>query len=120
VDRPTTSSGPIALVLAPGSIGSGERSAVLTMPPGADVVRIQVDHDGPARQRYAVLVGTPDRERVWTELDLTTRAPGAKGVIVEIPVSSLPAGEYLLTLSGGATGARQLEAVADYSFRVRR
>lgn len=115
----TSTPGPITLVLAPGSAGSRDDSALLTMPQGDDVVRIQIDHDGPARERYAVLVGTSDRQRVWTELDMTARAPGAKGVILEIPVSSLPAGHYILTLSGGAQGAKRLEALADYTFRVR-
>jgi anti-sigma factor RsiW len=118
-DRHTTGSVPITLVLAPGSIGSGESRAVLTMPQGADVVRIQVDHEGAARERYAVLVGTPDRQRVWTELNMAARAAGAKSVILEIPASSLPPGDYVLTLSGGAMGVRRLEALADYSFRVR-
>jgi anti-sigma factor RsiW len=112
-------SGPIALALAPGSTASRDGHAMLTMPQGADFVLIQIDHEGPARERYAVIVSTPERQRVWTELNMTARAPGAKGVILEIPAASLPAGNYILTLSGGATEAKRLEAVADYSFRVR-
>ena len=113
-------SGPVALVLSPGSVGNREGAAVLTMPPGANVVNIQIDHDGPAHERYAVIVSTRARERVWTELNMAPRAPGAKGVVLQIPVESLPSGDYLVTLSGGALEARRLEALADYTVRVDR
>jgi len=112
-------SGPVALVLSPGSVGNHEGAAMLTMPPGAGVVRIQIDHDGTARERYAVIVSTRARERVWTELNMAPRAPGAKGVVLEIPAESLTSGDYLVTLSGGALQARRLEALADYTVRVK-
>jgi len=110
--------GPVALVLAPGSAGSGASNAVLRIPAGADSVHIQIDHAGAARERYAVVVVTRDGQRVWTELSMPPRAPGASGVILDVPAASLPAGEYLLTLSGGALRARRLDALADYTVRV--
>jgi anti-sigma factor RsiW len=111
----TTPAGPVDLVLAPGRDGS----AVLTISPNAEVVRIQIDHDGPVRERYAVIVATRDRHRVWTESSLAGRTPDAKSVILQMPAASLPMGEYLLTLSGGPLQARRLEFVADYTLRVR-
>jgi anti-sigma factor RsiW len=116
-DRLTvTPPGPVALVLAP---ASHESSALLTRTPGADYVRLQIDHDGPERERYAVIVSTRGRQRVWTEVNMAPRAQGAKGVILQIPADSLPAGDYLVTLSGGTLETRRLEPLADYSLRVR-
>jgi anti-sigma factor RsiW len=119
VSLTTTPAGPVDLVLAPGTASSRDGSAVLTLSPSAEAVRIQIDHDGPVRERYAVIVATRDRHRVWTESSLAGRTPTAKSVILQIPAASLPAGEYLLTLSGGPLQARRLEFVADYSLRVK-
>jgi hypothetical protein len=114
-----SATGPVALVLAPGSVASRDGGAMLVIPDGADVVRIQVDHDGPPRERYAVIVSTRSGLRVWAESKMAARAPDAKGVVCQIPAESLAPGDYLVTLSGGALQARRLQAVADYSLRVR-
>ena len=110
--------GSIDLALAPGSAGSRDSSAVFPMPPGAVVVRIQIDHEGAARERYAVILSSRGL-RVWAELNMAPRAPGAKGATLQIPTASLPAGEYHVTLSGGELQAKRLEPLADYSLRVR-
>jgi anti-sigma factor RsiW len=114
-----TPPGPVGLVLAPGSSGSRESTALLTKQAGSEYVRIQIDHDGSPRERYAVIVSTRDRVRVWTELNMAARAQGATGVILQMPADALPNGDYLITLSGGTLQARRLEPLADYTVRVR-
>jgi hypothetical protein len=110
--------GPVALVLAPGSASTRETSAMLTKPEGADVLRIQIDHHGSGYERYAVVI-TRERERIWAETAAAPRAPGASGTIVQFPAGTLAAGDYLVTLSGGAMQARKLQYIADYALRVR-
>lgn len=117
-DRPLAAS-PVALVLVPGSLRDPDAGAVLVLPAGAEGARIQMVYDGQGYPAYRAAIRTPEGREVWSQEDLAPTEPGARSVVIAVPARALPPGDYILTLSAGAGGARR-EDIADYSFRVAR
>jgi hypothetical protein len=111
--------GAIALVLLPGSLRSLEGGAVLSVPAGADAVRIQVNHEGEAHPAYRVVISTPEGQEVWSQGGLAPSETGARSVVVSVPARVLRPGDFVLSLAGREAGAGFTD-IAEYSFRVAR
>ena len=109
----------IALVLLPGSVRSPEGAAVLSVPAGADAVRIQVKHQGDPHPAYRVVISTPEGREVWSRGDLPPSQPGAPSLVVSLPAGALRPGDFVLTLSARQAGSG-FANIAEYSFRVAR
>ena len=106
--------------LTPGqvkSIGSREMT-VVEVPPGTDLVRLQLAIGEASAQSYHVSLFTDRGEEIFTEdgLQAELTATG-KFVSVNVPSSIFSRGDYRLKLSARTSG-NQLEEVASYSFRV--
>ena len=108
----------IAVVLSRGLVrGNEEGSKPLVIPPEVSQVRLEarVEVDYP---RYEAVLQTAESKRIWSKGDLEAQAfPGGKRVLLYIPSSLLPPGDYILTLRWLPT-AGSPETVAEYSFRV--
>ena len=108
----------IAVVLSRGLVrGNEEGSKPLVIPPEVSQVRLEarVEVDYP---RYEAVLQTAESKRIWSKGDLEAQAfPGGKRVLLYIPSSLLPPGDYILTLRWLPT-AGSPETVAEYSFRI--
>ena len=112
--RPTIYS----LLLSPTLMHGGDNPQTATIPPHTDVVRLQLKVEQENVRRFQVSVRTVEGRQVWQQ-QIKPRAGQAKTSIIsaQIPVSSLPGGDYILTLSA-ITPTGQPEEVNRYFFRV--
>lgn len=118
--RPEAETGGVfALILVPGSLRSLGDGATLSVPAGANDVRIRVDHEGASYAVYRAVLRTPEGREVWSESALKPIRPGSSAVEINVPTSVLTPGDYTLTLSAGAAPSA-MQDVADYTFRVSR
>lgn len=106
--------------LTPGQVKviGGREMTVVEVPPGTDLVRLQLAIGEASPQSYHVSLFTDKGEEIFTEdgLQAESTATG-KFVSVNVPSSILSRGDYRLKLSARLSGD-QLEEVATYSFRV--
>ncbi|MCM3871184.1 MAG: hypothetical protein ND895_10900 [Pyrinomonadaceae bacterium] len=112
--RPTIYS----LLLSPMLMRSSDSPQTARIPSQTDQVRLQMRVDQENARRFQVSVRTVEGRQVW-EQQIKPRAGRATTSIIsaQIPVSRLPVGDYILTLSAiNSTG--QPEEVNRYFFRV--
>lgn len=106
--------------LTPGQVKviGGREMSVVDVPPGTDLVRLQLAIGETSAQRYHISLFTDQRKEIFTEdgLQVESTATG-KFVSVNVPSSILSRGDYRLKLAARISGD-QLEEVASYSFRV--
>lgn len=117
--RAAKPSGAFALVLATGLARSADTGATLTVPAGADTVRIRIDFTGDLQPAYRVIIRTAEGREAWQASDLSVLQPGTRSVAVTVPSGALPKGDYILTLTSGARGASS-DPIAEYAFLVKR
>jgi anti-sigma factor RsiW len=109
----------VSLMLLPGlTRGPDQAGASVSLSPGARTLHLRLEHEGEARRVYAVSIRTPEEREVWSAARLSP-VPTGPAVVVDVPASTLAAGEYVVTLTGGDEDGRAT-VVAEYSFRVRR
>jgi hypothetical protein len=110
--------GTIALVLGPGLVrGTEEQSKPLVIPPNINQVRLEAPVQV-TYQHYEAILQTVEGNRVWSKKDLEAEAiAGSKRIVLHLPSSLLPPGDYILTIRGLQT-AGSPETVAEYTFRV--
>jgi hypothetical protein len=81
-------------------------------------VRLDLAWPADPQATYRATIQTPDRIEVWKAERLAADVRGARSVLVlRLPASALPPGDYILRLEARDPGAAW-ESVADYSFRV--
>ncbi len=107
----------IALTLRPGLIRSDESGTAVRVPRSAKTVRITIEYEGGIYQNYRVVIRTPEGREVWRAFASKPTKSDSRTVVASFPASALTQGDYILTLSGSATGGAQ-EDLGDYSFRV--
>jgi hypothetical protein len=88
------------------------------VPPGTDVVELQLDLPSDDYVSYGILVERNDGVQLHEERSLTARVIGGYRVIVTgVPASLLEPGDYQVIVRG-VTGQATLENVGRYEFRV--
>ena len=111
----------LAIELAPGSmtrdLGVAE-TKIFTIPADTDTVRLQLDLPQVEYPTYEAVVQNVNLGQVLTKKNLKAQSSnGRPTVLVEVPPSSLPRGDYRIKLDGVlATG--NVESVSTYFFRV--
>ena len=105
-----------AFLLAPGLVRGGGGMQMLRAGE-AESVRLQLLLEEAGYPRYAASIETPEGRAVFSRANLTpVPLKDARVVVLTVPVSALPPGDYIVRLSGA--GADGDESVADYSFRA--
>jgi hypothetical protein len=106
--------------LTPGQVKGigGREMTVVEVPPGPDLIRLQLAIGEASAQSYHVSLLTDKGEEIFTEdvLQAEYTATG-KFVSVNVPASILSHGDYRLKLAARISGD-QPEEVASYSLRV--
>jgi hypothetical protein len=109
-----------AFDLAGGAIRAGGSLPRVVVPAGAVVVELRVElaaNDYPA---YRAAVLDEDGKEVWSSSKLTAEEQGgAVAVLLPVPRTLLPAGDYQVKLSG-VPPSGDPEALGSYPFRVTR
>lgn len=89
----------------------------LKVPADAATVRLTIPFaPGTAYASYRAVVQSPEGKSYWAGTG-SWPPPGAKSMAIHVPASALPAGDYILSLTG-VTAAGNREPAADFSFRV--
>jgi hypothetical protein len=106
--------------LTPGQVKviGGREMSVVDVPPGTDLVRLQLAIGEGSAQSYHISLFTDKGEEIFTKDGLQVESTATeKFVSVTVPSSILSRGDYRLKLAARMSGD-QLEEVASYSFRV--
>lgn len=106
--------------LTPGQVKAigGREMTVVELPPGTDLVTLQLTIGEANPPSYHVSLFTDKGEEVFTEDGLQAEfTPMGKFVSVNVPSSILSRGDYRLKLAARISDDK-LEEVANYSFRV--
>lgn len=91
----------------------------LKIPRGVDRIRLKLNLAGGGQQILSAALKRVEGQQILTRSDLKTKpTKSGQTLTLELPASALPAGDYLLTLSG--SGAQGRETVASYFLRVSR
>jgi hypothetical protein len=113
-----------ALTVSPAAVRGSSDSPAIVIPAGTDLVALRLESDGEPRgltpRRVAVRLVTG--RTVWEGAvgELATPADRVPGVVarVDVPASSLPADDYVLTLYGADPSGKEVEWT-QYFLRVR-
>jgi hypothetical protein len=107
----------VSLQLLPGGARGASHGQELGLDTGADIVQLELGLERDEYSRYRATVHSAEGNRVWTQGRLQSR-PGAAGerlIVLRLPASSVPAGDYVVRLTGVAAGQEE-EPVDAYSF----
>jgi hypothetical protein len=106
-----------SLTLFPGLI-RGDGGQVLKISPGVSRVQLQIVIENADHPRYEVVVKRAEGAEVFRQGGLKAQKAGSdSSLIVQIPTTRLPPGDYLVAVSG-AISSTAYEHVRNYSFRV--
>jgi hypothetical protein len=105
----------LSFLLTPGQTRTeGSENRQITIPPGTDLVRLQMKIDKNDSRRFQAAIRAVGGPQVWTRRSLKQKS-GA--ITVDVPADKLPVNDYILTLSV-ITPTRETEEINNYSFRV--
>lgn len=103
-----------SITLLPGSLRSGGATNKLTLPPGARQIHIQLVLLRTDYRSYQVTIKDP----ASNPINRANLRPGRdKTLVLRLPASSFPPGQYTVQVSGVSAGGN-VEFVSDYAFRV--
>lgn len=109
----------VSFLLIGGLVRDGGELQTLRIPSDAALMRLGVPlTPGSSYASYRAVVQSPEGKSFWSGTGAWPAA-GAKTVTVAVPAASLPAGDYILSLTGVLADG-QREPAADFSFRVTR
>jgi hypothetical protein len=114
VPRPSVAS----FVLTPGVVRGGG-AATLQVPRQASSIALRLNVEADTHPGYRAVIQTAEGREVWRADSVAPPAAGAALALPALPARALPAGDYVLLLSGRRQDGT-FEGVADYSFRVLR
>lgn len=107
----------VPLRLLPGGARGAGHGQELRLDTSANVVQLELALEQDEYPRYRAAVHSAEGKHVWSQGRLRSR-PGAAGerlVVLRLPASSVPAGDYVVRLTG-VTAAQAEEPVDAYSF----
>ena len=109
---------PRVRLLAGGGRAPGDPQT-LRVPPGTELAELQLDLERDDHPRYRAVLQTAEGRPVATRSDLESRrdAAGEGIVVLRLPASDLPTGDYVVRLTG-LTASGAAEPVDAYSFTV--
>ena len=105
-----------AFLLLPGAQRGEQAGNRISPSPDASLVRLRLQTSRPLYPAYTATLELPDGSALWRQFRLQANAAGPF-VELGIPVSLLPAGDYVITLTGTTDSGRQ-EKLPSYVFRV--
>ena len=110
----------ISFELGPVAVRSGNEARKLTIPRAAESVELKLYLRSDTYRSYHAEIKNTVTGPVWVGSNLPTQqADSSKVVIIVLPEELLPAGSYLLTLSGETDG-KPVDIAAEYQFKVER
>jgi hypothetical protein len=105
-------------VLTAGQLRSIGPTARIEVPPGARVVRLQLQLQGERASSYKAVLADADGIDLWFQAKLAaTSIDGRDAVMILLPAELLPRGDYQVKLNGISAGGDPM-LVATYTFRV--
>jgi hypothetical protein len=108
----------VALALSPGLVRSTGSVKRLVVPPSASLIKLELDLLATDYPTYRVILQDADGQEIITLNRLKAgRSSGRDVVVVTLPASLVPRGDYSLKLSG-RSAAGDFEDLGRYYFRV--
>ena len=101
------------------SKGGPPQAMKLTVPHGAEVIKLRLDLLKDQYENYLVVVENAQQHDIWRGLLQATKAERGKAVVVRLPSRLFVTGEYKLTLSG-TNDKREYEVISDFNLDVTR
>jgi hypothetical protein len=123
--RERARAGLIALTLSPSHVRGDDEAQTLTLAPGVDMVRLQLELERDENKRdeyrsYRAVLGTPEGNQVLSRSALKLRSTSSgKAVILRLPAEIFSRTDYIITLSG-TTARSEVETVGEYYFKVKK
>jgi hypothetical protein len=114
---------PPVVALGFGGIRSGTGSLTeatrLTVPAGAETVKLQLDLLKDEYQNYLVVVEDAQQREIWRSWLQSTKVAKGKAVVVRMPSRIFTTGQYKLTLSGSRNN-KDYEVISEFNVDVTR
>jgi hypothetical protein len=109
----------VAVSLAAGGVRGSSGGAILTIPPGANLIRLDLEGDpaAPRPVRARAIVRAVSGATVW-QGPTVAETPATVAARLEIPAATLPPDDYIVILLAGASDGREAERER-YFLRVR-
>jgi hypothetical protein len=111
-----------AFSLSPASVRGLDERTSLVIPPGTEVVAIDLDAEGAGQRpiQARATIRTVDGRDVWEEsASVANNLPAAVAARLEVPADRLPPDDYIVTLVS-LEGSRVVAEVGRYYLRVRK
>jgi anti-sigma factor RsiW len=115
--QPATAPVVFSVLLTPGATRGGGEIKRLAIPPGTDLVQLQLDLEGDHHPVYAATLKTTSGTQVWEQSGLNPQSDGS--ILCRVPDNVFKSGSYELALTAAASG-RSPEVVAYYYFQASR
>lgn len=103
-----------SVLLTPGATRGGGGIKRLAIPPGTDLVQLQLDLEGDRHPSYTATLKTTSGTQVWEQAGLNPQSDSS--VLCRVPVGVFKSGSYELTLA--AASGRSPGVVAYYYFQI--
>jgi hypothetical protein len=116
-DAPANSPGVVAISLSPATVRGASESLPLTIPPGAERIRIVLEGADAGGTVTSALIRKVAGDQVWRVAATAGEAPGELARL-EVPASVLPPDDYVIELFGRDPMGRESER-SRYVLRVR-
>jgi hypothetical protein len=114
ISAPSTPPIVFSVLLTPGATRGGGEIKRLAIPPGTDLVQLQLDLEGDRHPSYTATLKTTSGTQVWEQAGLNAQPDGS--VRCRVPAGIFKSGSYELALA--AASGRSPEVVAYYYFQV--
>ena len=106
-----------SLGFAEKSKGASTEAMKLTVPRGAEAVKLSLDLLKDEYENYLVVVENAQQHDIWRGLLQATKTGRGKAVVVRLPSRLFVTGQYKLTLSG-TNNKREYEVISEFNLDV--
>jgi hypothetical protein len=97
--------------------GGSPEAMKLTVPRGAEAVKLRLDLLKDEYENYLVVVENAQQHDIWRGLLQATKTGRGKAVVVRLPSRLFVTGQYKLTLSG-TNNKREYEVISEFNLDV--
>lgn len=112
---------PVAFALGFGEIerskGGPAQATRLVVPPGTDLIKLQLDLLKDEFENYVVILEDAQQRDIWRALLQSTKAGKGRAVVVRLPSRLLSTGQYKLILNG-TKNKRDHEVLSEFNLDV--